>query len=260
MLFLIIHRPQLEHRHYPTKIIQCKHTACLSSFPFFLYLNWLFFSSLSFLLSVLYFSLHFFIFFLLRVFSFPSFPPYHRCCGSSHPNPVSCPLNNSQVHTPCSCRDYTPTQTRSHGPERAHRARSKIMMGRRVFGTLQSGKITVIQFNIRLHISKSYKEIKTVCNPWSITDLMVQRLKGYSLFALYSSLRLIFSSCPEMRLFLFCVCPILKVKLGCYGLFGLATLHVILRVNSFTPGSENTFSLRHTLLKSCHFPSINMSP
>lgn len=51
------------HRHYPTKIIQCKHTACLSAFPFFPETKLIgLFKPLSLLLSVLYYSLHFLIF------------------------------------------------------------------------------------------------------------------------------------------------------------------------------------------------------
>lgn len=145
------------HRHHPTKIIQSKHSlsglapfSCPAS-PFFriglLCIIWTLGASL--LLSFL------MVYFLSRVFTLLSSPPPHRCCGSSHHNPVSCPLNNSQVHTPC--RDYTPTQTCSHGPVRAHRAPSKMAMGGRAFSTFQSGKITIFQSRMRFHTRKSCK-------------------------------------------------------------------------------------------------------
>lgn len=121
------------HRHHPTKIIQRKHSLS-GLFPLFppcisLFKDWAFQSCVILALSASLLFSFLMIVFLSRVFPLLSFPPHHRCCGSSHHNPVSCPLNNSQVHTPCSCRDYTPTQTRSHGPVRAHRAPSKMRTG-----------------------------------------------------------------------------------------------------------------------------------
>lgn len=150
------------HRHHPTKIIQRKHSSSGLFPPFFLpcislFKDWAFQSCVILTLSASLLFSFLVIVFLSRVFALLSFPPHHRCCGSSHHNPVSCPLNNSQVHTPCSCRDYTPTQTRSHGPVRAHRAPSKMTMGGRAFSTFQSGKITIFQFHVRFHTRKSYK-------------------------------------------------------------------------------------------------------